>query len=444
MSQARPGNSATRFFADRKVGTKVLVAVGSPRRWSPCGVGALSISEAAAAEDRAATSSDEDIAPAGRRPVAPASAPTAPDPLDDGSTTLVSQDDGGMAKDLEKIAQADDAELATAVAAYRSDEDRRPAQVAEFKTAWKRLPAACATSKLLPAAGRNDAEVFQQVRDTEADADRERGRTELQAGWTTRSSATRARRKAARRARDLHRAPARIVLAPARPRAALGLGLALFVTQAHHRPLRQVSARCSRPWPTGDLTQTADGRQQGRGRRQMAGNLAAAMESVRKAVQAMARSAQALGGSSEELTSVSTTIAASAEQAWAQANVVSAAAEQVSRNVQTVATGAEEMGACIREIAQNANEAARVAGTAVEVAHADERDGQQARGEQPGDRRGREGDHEHRGADEPAGAERDDRGGPGGGGRQGLRGRRERGEGAGAGDREGDGEHLAG
>ena len=84
----------------------------------------------------------------------------------------------------------------------------------------------------------------------------------------------------------------------------------------------------------------------------------------------MARSAQALGGSSEELTSVSTTIAASAEQASAQANVVSAAAEQVSRNVQTVATGAEEMGASIREIAQNANEAARVAGTAVEVAHA--------------------------------------------------------------------------
>ena len=45
-----------------------------------------------------------------------------------------------------------------------------------------------------------------------------------------------------------------------------------------------------------------------------------------------------------------------------------AAAEEISRNVSTVASGAEQMGASIREIAQNAQEAAKVAGSAVEVA----------------------------------------------------------------------------
>jgi methyl-accepting chemotaxis protein len=96
--------------------------------------------------------------------------------------------------------------------------------------------------------------------------------------------------------------------------------------------------------------------------------LDASTESVREAVAAFGVSARALAGSSEELSTVSQQIAASADQASAQSNVVSAAAEQVSRNVQTVATGAEEMGASIREIAQNAQEAAKVAGSAVEVA----------------------------------------------------------------------------
>ena len=147
---------------------------------------------------------------------------------------------------------------------------------------------------------------------------------------------------------------------------ALALGIGMLVARLITRPLRQVSGVLN-AMSEGDLTQTADVTSRDE-LGQMAGDLNSAMGSVRNAVEAMSRSAQALGGSSQELTSVSTTIAASAEQASAQANVVSAAAEQVSRNVQTVATGAEEMGASIREIAQNAAEAARVAGTAVQVA----------------------------------------------------------------------------
>ncbi len=146
----------------------------------------------------------------------------------------------------------------------------------------------------------------------------------------------------------------------------LAAALAWYISRLTTRPLARVN-EVLRAVAEGDLTRVAevDSRDEVG---VMAGHLNTAVGSMRTAVQTLARSAQAVGASSEQLTGVSTSIAASAEQASAQSSVVSAAAEQVSRNVQTVATGAEEMGASIREIAQNAAEAARVAGSAVEVA----------------------------------------------------------------------------
>jgi methyl-accepting chemotaxis protein len=89
---------------------------------------------------------------------------------------------------------------------------------------------------------------------------------------------------------------------------------------------------------------------------------------LRKNISGIAGTAQTLSSSSEELTSVSQTMAGNAEETSAQANVVSAASEEITRNVQTVATGTEQMSASIKEIAQNANDAARVAQSAVDVA----------------------------------------------------------------------------
>ena len=142
--------------------------------------------------------------------------------------------------------------------------------------------------------------------------------------------------------------------------------IAVVVARLITRPLARVNEVLGAV-ADGDLTRTAqvDSRDEVG---VMAGNVNRAAESMRVAVETIGSSARALAGSSEELSTVSQQIAASADQASAQSNVVSAAAEQVSRNVQTVATGAEEMGASIREIAQNANEAAKVAGSAVEVA----------------------------------------------------------------------------
>jgi methyl-accepting chemotaxis protein len=93
-------------------------------------------------------------------------------------------------------------------------------------------------------------------------------------------------------------------------------------------------------------------------------------EEMSRILEQVNASATTLGSSAEELTAVSTQMAANAEETSAQANVVSAASEQVSKNVQTVATGVEEMNSSIREIAKNATESARVAGQAVSAADA--------------------------------------------------------------------------
>ncbi len=117
----------------------------------------------------------------------------------------------------------------------------------------------------------------------------------------------------------------------------------------------------------GDLTQEISVRgEDAIGR--MGEGLSTFFKDLRKSISEIAGTAQTLSSSSEELTSVSHTMAGNAEETSAQANVVSAASEEISRNVQTVATGAEQMSASIKEIAQNANEAAKVAKSAVDVA----------------------------------------------------------------------------
>jgi methyl-accepting chemotaxis protein len=102
----------------------------------------------------------------------------------------------------------------------------------------------------------------------------------------------------------------------------------------------------------------------------MADSLDTATGNLRALVGTIHDSSTSLSAAAEQMAGTSGQIAASAEESSAQAMVVSAAAEQVSRNVQTVAAGSEEMGASIREISHNANEAAKVAGQAVEVAAA--------------------------------------------------------------------------
>ncbi len=355
---ARPGNPATRFFADRKVGTKVLVAVGSLAVVAGS-VGALSISGLGQLEDRTKVLADSNI------PSVDVVGDIRTDAIQTRTDVLnhaVSQAETTMAK-YEAALKADDTRLAEDLVLYRKNDPAALPQVEEFEVVWKQYQQV-RDEEMLPASRRNDLATFERLRDTKAgplavkavdllvqaaDAEQADAQKNKAAALSTASSAKRS------------------VLVLLVLGLLSGVGLAFYVSGLVTGPLRKVS-EVLKAMAQGDLTQTVDVDSKDEVG-QMAGDLRAAMDSVRTAVQAMSRSSQALGGSSEELSSVSTTIAASAEQASAQANVVSAAAEQVSRNVQTVATGAEEMGASIREIAQNANEAARVAGTAVEVAH---------------------------------------------------------------------------
>jgi methyl-accepting chemotaxis protein len=101
---------------------------------------------------------------------------------------------------------------------------------------------------------------------------------------------------------------------------------------------------------------------------QMADALTRAQASLREVMGEINGTSATLAGSAEELTSVSAQIAANAEDAASQASNLSGTANEVSSNVQTVAAGTEQMSASIREIASSSAEAVRVASSAVREA----------------------------------------------------------------------------
>ncbi|GAB2587032.1 hypothetical protein Aab01nite_50730 [Paractinoplanes abujensis] len=85
-------------------------------------------------------------------------------------------------------------------------------------------------------------------------------------------------------------------------------------------------------------------------------------------VERIQNSSTLLASASEELSAVSSELSASAEETSAQVSTVSESASMVSASVTTVSAGAEEMGVSIREISNNANEAAGVAADAARAA----------------------------------------------------------------------------
>ncbi|MDT4995011.1 MAG: methyl-accepting chemotaxis protein [Actinoplanes sp.] len=143
----------------------------------------------------------------------------------------------------------------------------------------------------------------------------------------------------------------------------LALWLTMYVARRIVTPLRRVSDTIAAV-AAGDLKATA-----GLHTRDEIGVMATALDAAnartRATIGAVADTANTLAASSEELSTTNRQVAAAAEETGSQATAVAAAAEQVSANVQTVAAGSDEMAASIREIAQSSAEAARVADTAV-------------------------------------------------------------------------------
>ncbi|MFF5292503.1 methyl-accepting chemotaxis protein [Paractinoplanes globisporus] len=101
---------------------------------------------------------------------------------------------------------------------------------------------------------------------------------------------------------------------------------------------------------------------------QMAAALNTTAESMAGMVGRIHVSSDLLAEASDELSAVSSQLSASAEETSVQVGSVSDSAERVSEGVRAVAAGAGEMGVSIREISNNANEAATVAAEAARAA----------------------------------------------------------------------------
>jgi methyl-accepting chemotaxis protein len=148
----------------------------------------------------------------------------------------------------------------------------------------------------------------------------------------------------------------------------IGLLIAAGIAQLIVRPL----ARCVRTLTRigeGDLTSRV--RVAGRDEiAQLGDTLNATAAAMADLVGKVTDSSHTLASASEQLSAVSLQLSASAEETSVQVNTVAESADQVSHSVQAVAAGAEEMGLSIREIADNAGEAAGVAAGAARTAEA--------------------------------------------------------------------------
>jgi methyl-accepting chemotaxis protein len=145
-----------------------------------------------------------------------------------------------------------------------------------------------------------------------------------------------------------------------------GIALAAGITRLIVRPLGRCVAALDRIG-RGDLTTRIAVES-----RDEIGRLSETLNQTASAVGGMVGkvhgSSDLLASASDRLSAVSTQLSASAEEASAQVTTVSDSADRVSDGVRAVSAGAEEMGASIREIASNAGEAAGVAAEAARTA----------------------------------------------------------------------------
>ncbi|HEY0486008.1 MAG TPA: methyl-accepting chemotaxis protein, partial [Mycobacteriales bacterium] len=266
---------------------------------------------------------------------------------------------------IEKATADDVAELETNLAAYKSSGTLgggRRQLLDAFETAWGKYRQ-LSTDKMFPLSRKGAGAAWQKVRVAEADPVASAMADSLDTLEALEQKAAGAETARATSAAATARNVGIGVLVGG---VALALLLGILVARTITRPLRVVG-RALDAMADGDLTVVAEWDSKDEVGR-MAGAFTRAQAATRGAVQALATSAESLASSSTELSSASGQIASSADEASTQATLVSAAAEQVSRNIQTVSAGSEEMGSSIREISHNANEAAKVAAQAVTVA----------------------------------------------------------------------------
>ncbi len=217
---------------------------------------------------------------------------------------------------------------------------------------------------------------------------------------------------------------------------AFSSGFGLLVTKSIAAPI-SASMDVVRRISGGDVTQDVPKELQSR--KDEMGELASAMQimtdSLRKLLGGISGGVQTLASSATELSAVSKQTAAGVASMSEKTNAVASAAEEASASTLTVATGmeesstslasvasaTEEMSATVGDIAANTAKARSISEQATTQAQTIteqmQKLGQAAQEIGAGD-----GDHhQHLGADQPAGPERDDRSGACGSGGQGIR-----------------------
>jgi methyl-accepting chemotaxis protein len=142
--------------------------------------------------------------------------------------------------------------------------------------------------------------------------------------------------------------------------------LALVVSRGVTRPVHRIREVLGRV-AGGDLRVRA-GETGGAELGEMARSLDETLDAIGSVLSLVGDSSTRLAEASTQLTTVADTIAEFSVTAADQSHRVVASADEVAASVDTVATGSSQMESAIREIAHNATEAARVAGSAVQVA----------------------------------------------------------------------------
>jgi methyl-accepting chemotaxis protein len=146
----------------------------------------------------------------------------------------------------------------------------------------------------------------------------------------------------------------------------LGLIVARKITRALTQPVVQ-TMQVLESLAAGDLGPRLDATSQEELGR-MAAALNRAMDGLSETIQAIGADVGTLSASSTTLQGVSESMSRSSADASAQTAEVSVASERIGASVRVVAKSLDEMTSCVSEIAKQTNQAAVIAGTAVEYA----------------------------------------------------------------------------
>jgi methyl-accepting chemotaxis protein len=353
-------NLRWRLLTDRRVGTKIMIAVGIIAAFSVAD-GAFALSSLSRTNDQVKTVYGHSL-----------ELNTIGELRSAANLAWLAADDYILARDAAQRSAAatalDDAEQGVAATsaeyeAFPLGADSRAA-VTTFEGDWARYQT-LVDDQLVPAVTTGDRAAVEALRS----GPQQNELSALRADLATLSEAT-VQEAAAQEAgaEELFHSTRLWVIVVLVVSAVVGLLLAAGIARLIVRPL----ARCVRTLQQigeGDLT--ARVRVGGRDEiAQLGDTLNATAEAMAGLVGKVSGSSQTLASASEQLSAVSLQLSASAEETSVQVSTVSSAAGQVSDSVRAVAAGADEMGVSIRAIADNAGEAAEVAAGAARTAEA--------------------------------------------------------------------------